>query len=235
LKMLGRNKRGLKAMSVETDPYFDKRTAMVADQIRARGVRSKEVLHAMEMVPRHRFVPEDLRWAAYEDRPLEIGYGQTISQPYMVAAMTDALQIFPGCRILEVGTGSGYQAAVLEEMGAYVWTIERHAGLAISASRRLKRLGYRHCSVRVGDGGNGWKEYAPFDRVIVSAAAPRTPAALAAQTQIGGIIVIPVGSRTLQNLAVMERMGMDEFHTEKIMKCMFVPLLGAEGWSNGSI
>ncbi len=126
-----------------------------------------------------------------------------------------------------------FQAAVLEEMGAYVWTIERHAGLAISASKRLKGLGYRHCSVRVGDGGNGWGRYAPFDRVVVSAAAPKIPPTLTAQTQIGGIIVIPVGSRTIQNLAVMERVGLDEFHTEKIMKCMFVPLLGAEGWANG--
>ncbi len=218
-------------MSVDTDPYISKRNIMVAEQIRARGVLSHDVLRTMEMVPRHRFVPPDMVWAAHDDRPLEIGLGQTISQPYMVAAMTQALEVFPGCRVLEIGTGSGYQAAILEEMGCYVWTVERHLELALSSARCLRELSYRQTHVRVGDGGKGWPEFAPFDRIIITAASPKVPPALGAQVAVGGIIVIPIGSRTVQRLTVIERVGLEDFKSSSLMQCVFVPLLGEEGWA----
>jgi protein-L-isoaspartate(D-aspartate) O-methyltransferase len=176
------------------DQYAAMRQRMVDTQIRARDVRDPAVLQAMARVPRHLFVPEDMRPSAYEDRPLPIGRGQTISQPYIVAYMTEALQVTPAHTVLEIGTGSGYQAAVLADIVTQVYSIEIVPELAQSARRALAEAGYRNIEVREGNGYLGWPDRAPFDRIIVTAAPPEIPQALVDQLAIGGIMVVPVGT-----------------------------------------
>ncbi len=213
--------------------YERLRRLMVEHQIRARGVRDPLVLEAFLRVPRHEFVPENLRSMAYDDTPLPIGRGQTISQPYMVALMTEALGIRGGEKVLEVGTGSGYQAAILAEMGCEVHTVEREPDLAREAMRRLARLGYRTVKVHVGDGTLGLPEEAPFQAILVTAGGPRVPESLKEQLDPeGGVLVIPVGERGYQELMRVTRRG-NRFSTENLGGCRFVPLIGEEGWRDG--
>jgi protein-L-isoaspartate(D-aspartate) O-methyltransferase len=210
------------------------RERMVARQIVGRGVRDAAVRAAMREVPRERFVPPPLVSLAYEDQPLEIGEGQTISQPYVVAAMAEALELRSRDRVLEVGTGSGYAAAVLATIVAEVYTIERLEGLATSAGRRLAGLGYANVHVRHGDGSLGWPEHAPYDAIVVTAGAPDVPTALLQQLKIGGRLVIPVGPKAgTQRLVRIVRTGDEGYSRQMLEKVVFVPLIGAEGWPEG--
>jgi protein-L-isoaspartate(D-aspartate) O-methyltransferase len=201
---------------------------MVREQIVARGVRDPRVLAALRSVPRHEFVPVEQRASAYEDDPLPIGDGQTISQPYVVAAMTEALALRGGEKVLEIGTGSGYQAAILAELAREVYTIEIVPALADSAKERLARLGYRRVHVKHGDGWAGWPEAAPFEAIVVTAAPEHVPEALVAQLAMGGRMVIPVGDEGHQELWLLVR---DEtgVRRERLMDVRFVPMTGAEG------
>lgn len=204
------------------------RLRMVEDQLRGRGIRHEGVLRAMSTVPRHAFVPTQHRDAAYEDRPLPIGYGQTISQPYMVAVMTEALEPVPTDRVLEVGTGSGYQAAVLAELVSDVVTFEWVPELADRAETTCARLGIENVHVYAGDGSLGSQE-APFDGIIVTAGAPAVPAPLFEQVSDGGRLVIPVGTRLHQVLTVIRRTSRG-FREEQREGCVFVSLQGRCGW-----
>jgi protein-L-isoaspartate(D-aspartate) O-methyltransferase len=199
---------------------------MVADQMRARDIRDERVLAAMERVPRHRFVSEEQRSGAYEDYPLPIGHGQTISQPYIVAFMTQALQVRPEDKVLEIGTGSGYQAAVLGELAGQVLTIEIVEPLARSAEALLKELGYGNVHVRAGNGYAGWPEEAPFDRIMVTAAPDEVPPALVEQLKVGGLMAIPVGT-AVQELRIMRKTekGMEVLQT---LPVRFVPMTGTD-------
>ena len=203
---------------------------MIEQQIARRGVKDELVLGAMRSVPRHVFVPEQYRYAAYSDGPLPISSGQTISQPYIVALMTDLLELKGGEKLLEIGTGSGYQAAVLAQIAAEVYTIERHSLLAREAETNLKNIGVDNVRVLVGDGSKGLIEFAPFDGIIVTAAAPNAPRSLLEQLNDFKYLVIPVGSRGNQYLERWQRQG-ETFRTETILAVAFVPLIGAEGWS----
>jgi protein-L-isoaspartate(D-aspartate) O-methyltransferase len=205
------------------------RREMVQEQIRQRGVRNPRVLDAMLRVPRHEFVSEDMIAGAYADQPLPIGEGQTISQPFMVGAMTDALALEGVERVLEVGTGSGYQAAVLALLAREVHSVETIETLATAAQARLARLGYRNVQVHSGDGTLGWKDAAPYDAIVVTAAAPRIPPPLMEQLAEGGRLVIPVGPATEQEL-VMVRKREGRTTSETLHYCRFVPLLGRYGW-----
>lgn len=208
----------------------DARARMVADQLLARGIRDPRVIAAMDAVPREAFVAANVRNQAYEDHPLPIGSGQTISQPYIVARMTELLAVAPGEHVLEVGTGSGYQAAVLAELGCLVTSLERDPDLAASARQRLARLGYSdRVVIEVGDGTLGLPDRAPWDGILVAAAAPVVPDALRTQLAEGRRLVIPVGSRRLQQLLVIERHG-KEWRERSDGPCSFVPLIGAGGW-----
>jgi len=218
------------------EDYAAARAAMVetiAAEVRAtsleldREALDPRVLAALGKVPRHAFVPPDLRGAAYFNRPLPIGYGQTISQPYIVAVMTDLLKPRPGDRVLEVGTGSGYQAAVLAELVERVYTIEIIEALGKQAAARLRSLGYDNVTVRIGDGYYGWKEHAPFDAIIVTAAAGHIPPPLIAQLKPGGRMVIPVGSRFfVQQLVVVNKDKQGNITTRQTLPVRFVPLTG---------
>ncbi len=209
------------------DPYAEAREAMVADQIEARGVKDPLVLEVMRRLPRHRFVPEEFLRQAYADHPLPIGYGQTISQPYIVALMTEALQVRPGQRVLEIGTGSGYQAAVLGEMGLEVYTVEIIPELAQQAARRLADLGYTNIQVKQADGYYGWSEYAPYDAIIVTAAPDHLPQPLAQQLKEGGRLVIPIGPLgAVQTLWLFEKRD-GELLATNLGAVRFVPLTGA--------
>ena len=209
--------------------YERQRQGMVERQIRKRGVRSRRVLSAMEKIPRHRFVPENSYDHAYEDSPLSIGKGQTISQPYMVAVMTECAAPEPDDRVLEVGTGSGYQTAILAELVREVYSIERIPELAERAEGLLSRLGYENVSIRVDDGSEGWSEKAPFDAIIVTAGAPSVPKILIDQLAIGGRMVVPVGDRHSQDLIKITK---DEkgVHETNLGGCRFVKLVGEHGW-----
>jgi protein-L-isoaspartate(D-aspartate) O-methyltransferase len=208
------------------DPQAVAREKMVAEQIEARGISDARVLAAMRAVPRHELVPADQRGRAYDDRPLPIGHDQTISQPYIVALMTELARVEPGDVVLEVGTGSGYQAAVLAECGARVFTIEIVDALAKRAARDLARLGYASVTVKSGDGYAGWPAHAPFDAVVVTAAAPRVPDALLAQIRTGGRLVIPVGETgALQRLEVHERSD-SGWTVHEVAPVRFVPMTG---------
>ncbi|MHB8539573.1 MAG: protein-L-isoaspartate(D-aspartate) O-methyltransferase [Candidatus Acidiferrales bacterium] len=202
---------------------------MVAEQIRKRGIRSPRVLDAMERVPRHLFVPDDLVARSYNDEPLAIGERQTISQPYMVAAMTETLELEGHERVLEVGAGSGYQAAVLAELSREVITIEARASLADAARDRLAALGYGNVRVEIGDGTLGFPELAPFAAILVAAAAPQIPPPLVEQLADGGRIVIPVGASDRQMLVRIRKIG-GRLAEEQLFACQFVPLQGQYGW-----
>lgn len=210
-------------------PFQAERRAMVEHQIRRRGIRDERVLDAMLAVPRHEFVPAAHLGAAYDDRPLPIGETETISQPYIVAAMSAAARILPGDKALEIGTGSGYQAAILAWLGARVWTIERNPFLVESARERLKRLGYDGVEVILGDGTEGHAEAAPYQAILVTAAAPHVPPPLLDQLDDGGRLVIPVGDLLHQDLELVYRRG-GEFSTRFLDPCQFVPLVGKHAW-----
>ncbi len=203
--------------------------AWIDDQLVARGIRDTRVLDAMRRVPRHEFVEHETQRLAYADRALPIGDGQTISQPYMVAAMTEALRLHGRERVLDVGTGSGYQAAILAELAREVVTIERRPELADAARKRLDSLGYRNVRVLVGDGSVGYVDDAPYDGILVAAASPRVPESLKHQLADGGRLVIPVGPPDQQRLTIVCRDG-DRFVESVHEGCVFVPLVGAEGW-----
>ena len=202
------------------------RRRMVETTIVPRGIDDPCVLRAMTEVPRELFMPADLAERAYQDGAFSIGEGQTISQPYVVALMCQALKLGPSDRVLEIGAGSGYAAAVLSKLAADVQTIERHAGLANGARERLARLGYANVSVHWGDGSGGWPDEAPYDAIVVAAAAPRVPEALLAQLVEGGRLVIPVGDAELQTLIRMTRQG-GEYQREDLGEVRFVPLVWA--------
>ena len=210
------------------------RDLMVSRQIAARGVRDPAVLAAMGSVPREAFVPDALAEFAYQDSPLPIEEGQTISQPYIVAAMIAALAPKPGDSVLEVGTGSGYAAAVLSRIVRRVYTIERLDSLARAADQRCSKLGYHNVTVRVGDGTLGWPEQAPFDGIVAAAGGLEAPPALLAQLAIGGRLVIPLGPTPReQELLLITRTGQDEYRRQSLGRVRFVPLIGAAGWSEG--
>src|SRR5918995_2869945 len=203
-----------------------RRLEMVERHIEDEGIKDSATLHAMRTVPRHEFVPAHLRGEAYENHPLPIGLGQTISQPYIVAFMTEIVRPRPGMRVLEVGTGSGYQAAVLAATGAEVYTIEIFRALADSARARLARLGYSRATVRHGDGHHGWAEAAPFDAVMVTAAAGHIPPALTRQLRPGGRMIIPVGSvYGAQYLILVEKDAKGAVRTRNLLPVAFVPML----------
>ncbi len=214
---------------LEKKEYAAQLEEMIEKQLRRRGVHDAAVLAAMAEVPRHEFVSEDVRAHAYDDLPLPIGSGQTISQPYIVAAMTAALHLRPGDRVLEIGTGCGYHAAVLSRLAKEVFTIERRPELASSASATLARLGYSNAHVHCGDGTLGLPELAPFDAILVAAAAPAVPKPLLAQLAEGGRIILPVGDTQHQELQLIEKRG-DAFPMKMLEGCRFVPLLGYHGW-----
>ncbi|MBI5844657.1 MAG: protein-L-isoaspartate(D-aspartate) O-methyltransferase [Deltaproteobacteria bacterium] len=205
------------------------RERMVTEQIRMRGVSDPAVLAAMRKIPRHLFVREDFRDEAYEDHPLPIGEGQTISQPFIVAEMTQALSLTPRDRVLEIGTGSGYQTAILAEIARRVYTIERVEPLHAEAKSLLSELGYLNISFRCGDGTLGWPEEAPFDAILVTAGSPSVPSALKAQLAKGGRMVIPVGDEGLQNLMLLVKDD-NGFREYDLGGCRFVPLVGKQGW-----
>ncbi|MEO5894439.1 MAG: protein-L-isoaspartate(D-aspartate) O-methyltransferase [Vicinamibacterales bacterium] len=206
-----------------------RREQMVETQLVARGLRDERVLDAIRRVPRHRFVPAELESEAYEDRPLAIGWGQTISQPLIVAMMTAGLKLRSEHRVLEIGTGSGYQAAVLAHLTRHVTTIERHESLASAARRVLAELDIRNVTVLVGDGTLGVPDGAPYDRILVTAGAPAVPAALQTQLADGGRLLIPIGPPALQYLTAVDRRG-EGFETRSGIACIFVPLIGQAGW-----
>jgi len=211
--------------------YAEERSVMVQRQLVARGISDRRVLAAMEEVPRHLFVEESIRFEAYDDTPLPIGEGQTISQPYMVAVMTELLGLRGHERVLEIGTGSGYQAAVLSRLCRHVYTVERIEALSVRARRILAKCGYENISFKVGDGTDGWPEEAPFEGIIVTAGAPRVPDSMVNQLTIGGRLLIPVGNRwsqTLKRVVRTEKGSRTEDHTG----CRFVDLIGKHGWSD---
>jgi protein-L-isoaspartate(D-aspartate) O-methyltransferase len=202
---------------------------MVEVQIQRRGIDDARVLQAFRKVPRHEFVPSHLQEEAYRDCPLPIGSGQTISQPYMVATMTAAARINAGDRVLEIGTGSGYQAAILAELAGEVYSVERRASLSKAAKAVIERLGYKNVHLKVGDGTLGWHEEAPFSAIVVTAGAPHIPEPLVEQLRIGGRLVIPIEDGFAQVLYVIEKTpsGIEKRRAER---CTFVPLVGEHGW-----
>jgi len=210
------------------------RERMIATQIEARGITDPLVLDAMRNVARERFVPVSLAKFAHDDGPLPIGHGQTISQPYIVAVMTAAAGLKAGARALEIGTGSGYGAAVLSRIAAEVYTVERVGALADEARDRLAKLGYATVHVLEGDGSLGWAEHAPYDAILVTAGGPRVPKALLNQLAVGGRLVMPVGPVARhQRLVRVTRTDVHEYEYEDLEEVAFVPLIGAEGWTEG--
>jgi protein-L-isoaspartate(D-aspartate) O-methyltransferase len=203
---------------------------MVDEQIAARGVIDPAVLGAMRAVPREKFVPSSAAEVAYEDSPVPIEEGQTISQPYVVALMAEALRLTGRDRVLEIGAGSGYAAAVLSRIAAEVYAIERHASLAELARTRVKDLGFHDVHIIHGDGTLGWPERAPYDGIVVAAGGPSVPKALRSQLTIGGRLVMPVGASQVQELVRVTRIGPDDYRQEGLGTVRFVPLIGAQGW-----
>jgi len=216
------------------DRFQKLRIKMVENQIRARGVTDERVLSVMAKIPRHLFVDEALIEQAYNDNPLPIGKSQTISQPYIVALMTAALKLTGREKVLEIGTGSGYQTAILAELAEQVFSIERIAQLAAGARKQLDALNCFNVAMRVGDGTYGWREESPFDGIMVTAGAPKVPTILLEQLAVGGRLVIPTGGRISQELLRVTRMSADlnEVKTEVLCGCRFVDLIGEHGWNN---
>ena len=209
--------------------YETERNDLV-DKLRKRGITDEAVLHAISEVERDRFVPDALKIHAYKDIALPIGYGQTISQPYTVAYMTQAMQLKKGDKALEVGTGSGYQAALLENMGMKVYSIERQLDIYLSTQKLFDKLGIR-VHTKYGDGTIGWEEFAPYNGIIVTAGSPSVPVSLKKQLAVGGRLVIPVGTRQTQILKIVQKTGENEFDVQDIPEFAFVPLIGREGWN----
>jgi protein-L-isoaspartate(D-aspartate) O-methyltransferase len=203
---------------------------MVESQLVSRKISDPRVIEAMRIIPRHRFVPAGLQHSAYEDRPLDIGHGQTISQPYMVAFMTQLLGLKPTDRVLEIGTGSGYQAAILAALSRHVVSIERIEAIGLTAAERLKLLGCENVEVHIGDGTLGWPETAPYDAIVVTAGGPSVSPVLVEQLAIGGRLVCPIGPREMQRLVRVRRTE-SGLHQEESIACVFVPLIGDQGWT----
>lgn len=213
----------------ETDDWQSQREIMVAKQLVRRGICDERVLAAFREVPRHEFVPQKLRYSAYEDHPIPLGYAQTISQPYMVAVMTELLRLQGPENVLEIGSGSGYQAAILGQLCRQVCSIERIKELTTYASQNIMRLGYGNIIFLTGDGTKGVKPYAPYNGIVVTAGSPVVPQSLIDQLAIGGRLVIPVGSAYSQTLTVIEKKDKKNVVQEHF-GCVFVPLIGEEGW-----
>ncbi|RMF94668.1 MAG: protein-L-isoaspartate(D-aspartate) O-methyltransferase [Candidatus Schekmanbacteria bacterium] len=212
--------------------YLALREKMIEEQLVERGITDVKVLFAMRKVPRHLFVPKSIEYKAYTDSALPIGEGQTISQPYIVALMTQSLLLQGEEKVLEIGTGSGYQTAILAEIASEVYSIERIGALTTRARKILDELGYTNISTRTFDGTYGWKDKAPFDAIIITAAAPSVPENLLKQLKDGGRLVAPIGTESSQDLVRIIKRG-DELIEEKICSCLFVKLIGKYGWSNG--
>lgn len=210
------------------------RRRMVEDQVIARGITDRRVIDAMLKVPRHKFVEEAFESQSYQDAPLPIGEKQTISQPYMVAVMSEALALKGGETVLEVGTGSGYQAAILAMLADRVFSLERIPSLARRARKALDECGFSKVNIRVADGTLGWQDKGPFDAIVVTAGAPDVPRDYLEQLVIGGRLVIPVGDRSSQVLLRITRTGDHEFKEEQLLGCRFVPLIGSHGWQDNS-
>jgi protein-L-isoaspartate(D-aspartate) O-methyltransferase len=220
--------------SIQHDPFQAQREAMVRTQIAERGIRDFRVLDAMRAVPRHEFVPQSFRQDAYEDHPLPIGEEQTISQPYIVAAMLERLDLQATDRVLEVGTGSGYVTALLSLLSAEVYSVERHAQLAASAESTLQRLEYRNVKIRIGDGRQGWAEYAPFDAILVSAATSEMPPTLFAQLREGGRMMMPIGPSFSQDLQLISKVS-GQAEVRVLEGCRFVPLVEGAGGEDQNV
>jgi protein-L-isoaspartate(D-aspartate) O-methyltransferase len=216
------------------DRFQKQRTKMIETQIRARGIEDQRVVEAMEKIPRHLFIDEGLIDQAYSDSPLPIDRQQTISQPYIVALMSEAMELSGDEKVLEIGTGSGYQTAILAELAEWVFSIERIAALATRARKVLDALNYYNVAIRVGDGTYGWREESPFAAIMVTAGAPRIPRLLIDQLAVGGRLVIPVGDRHSQALLKLTRMSEDpdDLKREELGGCRFVDLIGEYGWDN---
>ncbi len=212
------------------DQYLDARLKMVSDQLVRRGIEDQKVLEAMRKVERHLFVDEKYWDKAYDDTPLSIACSQTISQPYMVALMTELIDPDEDKTVLEIGTGSGYQTAILAELCKRVYSIERHNELAEQAENLLNELGYQNVEIKTGDGTLGWSEKAPFDAIIVTAGSPDVPEVLVNQLVECGNLVIPIGTQFRQNLELVQKRG-DSYIKKTICGCIFVPLIGKGGWA----
>jgi protein-L-isoaspartate(D-aspartate) O-methyltransferase len=210
---------------------FEKERQELVNKLISKGIKDPEVISAINKVPRHMFVPVAMKSHAYKDVALPIGYGQTISQPYTVAFMTQLLEVIPGDKILEIGTGSGYQAAVLYQMGSMVYSIERQFEIYSSTRKLFDALGIR-VNTKYGDGTIGWEEYAPYKAIIVTAGSPSVPVSLKKQLDVNGRLVIPVGDKVSQKLKVITRINENDYSTRDIPEFSFVPLIGREGWKD---
>lgn len=218
------------------DTALRQRKDMVANQLKRRGISDKNVLEAMGTVPREKFVPPDMADSAYYDGPLPIGQGQTISQPYIVALMTEEMKLSRGDRVLEIGTGSGYAAAILAHICDEIYTIERNTDLAKKAEKLLKSIGYKNIHIHCGDGTLGWPENAPYDAIVVTAGAPGVPGPLVEQLARGGRLVIPVGSSPrLQTLVRVRKTETGKIKRENLSGVRFVPLIGEAGWKDSEV
>lgn len=214
------------------EPFASLRTKMVEEQIKRRGIRDLATLNAMLEVPRHLFVPHHMEQYAYEDGPLLIGHGQTISQPYIVALMTEAAELKPDSVVLEIGTGSGYAAAVLSKISKEVYTVERIPELSEQAEKVIHQLGYSNIHFKVGDGTLGWKEKGPFDAILVTAGAPVVPESFLEQLKVGGRVIIPVGDSISQQLLRLRKNEKNTYDRELLELVRFVPLIGEQGWKD---
>ena len=212
------------------DRFFKAKERMIKEHLIPRGITESKILETFRAVPREKFVPTDLKAKAYLDRPLPIDEGQTISQPYIVAKMIQAIDPQKDDKILEIGVGSGYAAAILAQIVEQVHGVERFEDLANQAQKRLKKLEYNNIDIHIGDGTTGWKESAPYEGILVSAAAPEIPDSLVEQLVEGGFLVIPIGNKKLQQLYQIQKLAENELIKNKLIKVRFVPLFGKEGW-----